>query len=176
VSGLRQEKYLELAAEYEIELVSGDARLVTGPAITIGDRRIEAAHYLIATGAEPQVPDIPGLAETGFLTSTTAMELDHLPESLLVIGSGYVALEQAQLFAHLGARAARWIASPIPAISTRPGPVIRASPRRTSTPCGQSVPGSDTPATRRAAASSLGISNGLSCLGFGMFIFASSQG
>ncbi len=113
VGGLRQEKYLDLAAEYGIELVSGDARFVSGPAIAIGDRRVEAAHYLIATGAEPHVPDIPGLYKTEFLTSTTAMELDHLPRSLLVIGGGYVALEQAQLFAHLGARVTMLVRSMI---------------------------------------------------------------
>jgi mercuric reductase len=113
VSGLRQEKYLDLAAEYGIELLSGDARLVAGPAITVGDLRIEAAHYLVATGAEPHVPDIPGLDEGGFLTSATAMALDHLPESLLVIGGGYVALEQAQLFAHLGARVTMLVRSTI---------------------------------------------------------------
>jgi mercuric reductase len=50
------------------------------------------------------VPDIPGLAHSRYLTSTTAMELDHLPESMLVLGGGYVALEQAQLFARLGTR------------------------------------------------------------------------
>jgi mercuric reductase len=113
VSWLRQEKYLDLAAEYGIELLSGDARFVAGPAITVGERRIDAAHYLVATGAEPDVPDIPGLDETGFLTSTTAMALDHLPESLLVIGGGYVALEQAQLFAHLGARVTMLVRSTI---------------------------------------------------------------
>jgi len=102
VEGLRQKKYLDLAAEYGIELIEGDARFVEGPAIDVRGRRVEAAHYLVATGAEPHIPDIPGLAESGYLTSTTAMELDHLPESILVIGGGYVALEQAQLFAHLG--------------------------------------------------------------------------
>lgn len=113
VRGLRQEKYLDLAADYGIELLSGDARFVPGPAIAVDDRRVEAAHYLVATGAEPHVPDIPGLAESGFLTSTTAMELDHLPASLLVIGGGYVALEQAQLFAHLGAQVTMLVRSTI---------------------------------------------------------------
>ena len=102
VGRLRQEKYLDLAAEYGIELMSGDARFVAGPAIEVDGARIDAAHYLIATGAAPHIPAIPGLAESGFLTSTTAMQLEHRPESLLVIGGGYVALEQAQLFAHLG--------------------------------------------------------------------------
>ena len=104
VASLRRQKYVDLAAEYGFELVPGDARFVGGPALDVDGRRIEAAHYLVATGAEPHVPEIPGLCESGYLTSTTAMALDHLPESLLVIGGGYVALEQAQLFAHLGSR------------------------------------------------------------------------
>jgi mercuric reductase len=113
VSALRQEKYLDLAAEYGIELVRGEARFVPGPALAVGARRIEAGHYLIATGAAPHIPEIPGLAESGHLTSSTAMALDHLPESLLVIGGGYVALEQAQLFAHLGTRVTLLVRSAI---------------------------------------------------------------
>jgi mercuric reductase len=84
--------------------VEGNARFVEGPALAVGGRRIEAAHYLVATGAEPAIPAVPGLAGSGYLTSTTAMELDHLPEAVIVIGGGYVAMEQAQLFAHLGTR------------------------------------------------------------------------
>jgi mercuric reductase len=102
VDDLRQTKYVELAGEYGFEIVEGDARFVDGPALDVGGRRIEAAHYLVATGAEATVPDVSGLADSGYLTSTTAMELDELPQSLLVIGGGYVAMEQAQLFAHLG--------------------------------------------------------------------------
>ena len=104
VETLRQDKYIDLAAEYGFELRDGDARFVAGPALEVDGERIEAAHYLVATGAEPHIPDVPGLADAGYLTSTTAMELDHLPESMLVIGGGYVAMEQAQLFAHLGSR------------------------------------------------------------------------
>ncbi len=102
VGDLRQSKYIDIAAEYGFDLVEGTARFVAGPALDVDGRRIEAAHYLVATGAEPHIPDVPGLADSGYLTSTTAMELDHVPETLLVIGGGYVAMEQAQLFAHLG--------------------------------------------------------------------------
>lgn len=63
---------------------------------------IEAAQYLVATGSRPWAPPIQGLEEAGYLTSTTAMELTEVPDSLLVLGGGYVALEQAQLFARLG--------------------------------------------------------------------------
>jgi mercuric reductase len=102
VEGMRQHKYVDLAQGYGIEQVEGRARFVEGPALEVDARRIEAAHYLVATGAEPHIPDIPGLAESGYLTSTTAMELDQPPASLLVLGGGYVAMEMAQLFAHLG--------------------------------------------------------------------------
>jgi mercuric reductase len=104
IEGLRQEKYVDLADEYGFELVQGDARFVEGVALDVDGRRLEAAQYLVATGAEPFVPDVPGLRDSGYLTSTTAMELEQLPQSLIVIGGGYVAMEQAQLFAHLGAQ------------------------------------------------------------------------
>jgi mercuric reductase len=104
VETMRQEKYIDLAADYGFELLHGDAAFVEGPALDVDGLRVEAAHYLVATGAEPHIPDILGLSDSGYLTSTTAMELDHLPESMLVIGGGCVAIEQAQLFAHLGTR------------------------------------------------------------------------
>jgi mercuric reductase len=104
VERMRQEKYVKLAHEYGIELVEGYARFVDGPALELDGRRVEARHFLVATGSEPHVADVPGLRDSGYLTSTTAMELDHLPDSMIVLGGGYVALEQAQLFAHLGTR------------------------------------------------------------------------
>jgi len=102
VGELHQHKYIELAGEYGFEIIEGDARFVDGPAVEVDGHRVEAAHYLVATGAEPDVPNVPGLADSGYLTSTTAMQLVELPESMIVIGGGYVAMEQAQLFAHLG--------------------------------------------------------------------------
>ena len=104
VGDLRADKYADLADEYGFEIVEGSARFVAGPALDVAGRRVEAAHYLVATGAEPFVPDVPGLRAGGHLTSTTAMELTDLPQSMLVLGGGYVAMEQAQLFAHLGTR------------------------------------------------------------------------
>ena len=102
VGDLRQTKYIDIASEYGIALVEGAARFIEGPALDVDGRRIDAAHYLVATGAEPHVPDLAGLADSGYLTSTTAMQLDELPASMIVIGGGYVAMEQGQLFAHLG--------------------------------------------------------------------------
>ena len=102
VERMRRDKYVDLAREYDIELVDGDARFVDGPGLEVDGRRIDAAHYLVATGSEPHIPTIRGLRDSGHLTSTTAMELDRLPASMVVVGGGYVAMEQAQLFAHLG--------------------------------------------------------------------------
>lgn len=112
VENMRSEKYVDLIADYGWELRHADAAF-TGtaddPALELKDAdgrvdTIRAAHYLIATGSSPSVPSIDGLADVDYLTSTTAMELDEVPESLLVLGGGYVALEQAQLFARLGSK------------------------------------------------------------------------
>ena len=59
---------------------------------------------LIATGASPAIPPIPGLADTPYWTSTEALASDTLPERLAVIGSSVVAVELAQAFARLGSR------------------------------------------------------------------------
>ncbi|NUS14717.1 MAG: mercury(II) reductase [Streptomyces sp.] len=107
VDQLRAEKYTDLATEYGFGIVHGTATFTDGPALEValnggGTRRIEAAHYLIATGSAPWAPPVDGLEQAGYLTSTTAMELDRLPESMAVVGGNAVGLEQAQLFARLG--------------------------------------------------------------------------
>lgn len=104
VAQLRQEKYVELAALHGFELRSGVARFVDGPALDVDGARLGADHFVIATGASPSPPPIPGLDQIDYLTSTSAMDLAEAPRSLLVIGAGAVGLEQAQLFARLGAR------------------------------------------------------------------------
>lgn len=102
VDTLRREKYEDLAGFYGFDILSGHARFVPGPALEFNGTRIEAKHYVIATGASPWAPPIAGLDESKCLTSTTAMELDHVPRSLVVIGGNAVGLEQGQLFARLG--------------------------------------------------------------------------
>jgi mercuric reductase len=102
VHALRHEKYEELVRLYGFDILYGQARFVPGPRLEVNGKRIEADHYVIATGASPWAPPVPGLAEAGYLTSTTAMELNHVPRSLVVIGGNAVGLEQGQLFARLG--------------------------------------------------------------------------
>lgn len=104
VAGMRQTKYVDLAGEYDLEIVQGTARFSSPDTLEVDGRRLQAGAYLVATGAETAVPDLPGLAETGYLTSTTAMELSEIPDRLVVIGAGFVGMEMSQLFARLGSR------------------------------------------------------------------------
>jgi mercuric reductase len=109
VEHMRADKYVDLAARHGWRIIRGAVRFVDGPVLEValadgGSRRVDAEHYVIATGSTPAAPPIEGLAESGYLTSTTAMELDDLPDSLIVLGGGYVGLELAQLFARLGSR------------------------------------------------------------------------
>ena len=69
-----------------------------------GEREVRFDHCLIATGASPAIPPIPGLADTPYWTSTEALASDTIPERLALIGSSVVAVELAQAFARLGSR------------------------------------------------------------------------
>ena len=115
VAELRQAKYTDVLASYPgIALLSGRARLVSGGAgsgpvivriqegTTIRDHR--ARKVVVATGTHPSAPDLPGLDRVGALNSTTAMELEQLPASLVVLGGSAVGLELAQTFARVGVR------------------------------------------------------------------------
>jgi mercuric reductase len=93
-----------LAESYGFEIIRGKARFESPHVLKVEDRSINARFYIIATGANPAVPQLPGLVESGYLTSTTAMELLEIPERLITIGGGFVGLEQSQLFARLGSR------------------------------------------------------------------------
>ncbi len=104
VSELRQEKYLDLADHYGFGIIQGEARFTGQDNVSVNGRELAAAHYVIATGSRPWAPPIEGLEEAGYLTSTAAMELDRLPESLVVIGGNYIGLELGQVFANVGTK------------------------------------------------------------------------
>jgi mercuric reductase len=104
VRELRREKYLELADLYGFDIVEGSARFVAPDRVAVDGRELEARAFLIATGAAPSSPPIPGMEEAGSITSTTAMALEKLPGSVVVIGGNYIGLELGQVFANLGSR------------------------------------------------------------------------
>lgn len=104
VDQLRADKYRDLVDLYDIDFIQGDARFIDAETVAVGDLRLRAGRVLIATGAEPWVPPIPGLDEVEYLTSTTALELESVPGELIVVGANAIGLELGQLFTHLGSR------------------------------------------------------------------------
>jgi pyruvate/2-oxoglutarate dehydrogenase complex dihydrolipoamide dehydrogenase (E3) component len=101
------QKRLEKTAN--LDLIFGEASF-TGPknvSVRLKDgtqRALSADRIFINAGARPAVPKLEGLKDVPFLNSTSIMELDSVPEHLLVLGGGYVGLEFAQLFRRLGSR------------------------------------------------------------------------
>jgi len=103
VADMRREKYEEVLAAYpQITLIRGRARLAEGGAVVVNGTTYAPGRVILATGARPWVPPIPGLAEAGYLTSTEALSLRELPRSLIVVGANAVGLELAQVFARAG--------------------------------------------------------------------------
>lgn len=109
VRAYRARKYASVADGMGVEVLEGDARLAGPHAIALDGRTVEADRILVATGSRPMIPSIPGVDRVPYLTSDLldadeAGRLTELPESIVVLGGGYVAVELAQLLARLGSR------------------------------------------------------------------------
>lgn len=103
VAELRQGKYLDVLAAYpEITYIRGRARLTGGTGVEVDGRHYAPRKVLLATGARPWAPPIPGLAEAGYLDSTAALDLRERPASMIVLGGNAVGLELAQTYARAG--------------------------------------------------------------------------
>lgn len=87
-----------------VDVFLGQGRFVGPAEIGVDGRRLRFRRAVIATGARPAVPDVPGLGDVGFLTNETVFSLTVLPAHLLVLGGGPIGCELAQAFARLGAR------------------------------------------------------------------------
>ena len=105
VASLRRDKYERvLAAHSRVTLRHGRACLNPDGSVSIDGGTLRAERLILTVGASPWAPPIPGLAESGYLTSAEALSLASVPTSLIVLGGGSVGLELAQLFARVGAR------------------------------------------------------------------------
>ena len=106
-SMLRDKNYHKLADQDNITVITGRAHF-TGPhsveiATAEGPVAVTASKIFINTGATPRIPDIPGIHTTpGVYTSTGLMDLDDMPQRLVIIGSGFIGLEFASMFADFG--------------------------------------------------------------------------
>ncbi len=87
-----------------VDCLQGDARIVSPWEVEVDGRILSARNIIIASGARPRVPDIPGLAELDYLTSDSVWEIREAPAHLLVLGAGPIGCELAQAFARLGIR------------------------------------------------------------------------
>jgi pyruvate/2-oxoglutarate dehydrogenase complex dihydrolipoamide dehydrogenase (E3) component len=87
-----------------VDLLRGHARFLDSKRITVDDTVFEAERIYINVGARPRVPDWPGLRSTRYLTSSTILDLDHLPTHLIIVGASYVGLEFAQIFRRFGSQ------------------------------------------------------------------------
>jgi len=110
VDTLRESKYISILRDNpDIQTINGKARFSSNRQLRVtldnGDeQRVGFEQAFIGSGARPAIPPLPGLENTPYLTSTTALALQNTPDRLTVIGGGYVALELAQAFARLGSK------------------------------------------------------------------------
>jgi pyruvate/2-oxoglutarate dehydrogenase complex dihydrolipoamide dehydrogenase (E3) component len=92
------------AAGKNLELVRGHAHFVAPRTIEVAGQKITADVFVVNVGARPVVPDVAGLESVPWLDNRRVMELDALPEHLVVLGGGYVGCEFAQMFQRFGSK------------------------------------------------------------------------
>ncbi|OAN17690.1 pyridine nucleotide-disulfide oxidoreductase [Photobacterium jeanii] len=92
------ERYSKLG----VNCISGEARILSPWEVEVNGERITTRNIVIATGARPLVPNIPGLNEVSYLTSDSIWQLEEQPKKLLVLGGGPIGCELAQSFQRLG--------------------------------------------------------------------------
>ena len=104
VADLRQAKYIDLLPAYNnVTYIEGQATLAKG-GVSVNGKPIKADKIIIATGSSVSIPPIPGIKNIPYLTSTTALELQEQPKSLIIMGGGYIGCELAQMFARMGTK------------------------------------------------------------------------
>jgi pyruvate/2-oxoglutarate dehydrogenase complex dihydrolipoamide dehydrogenase (E3) component len=108
IMGIRGHDSIERFCGLGAEVRFGAARFVNEHEAEIdegtGGKRVSAAKWVIATGSRAQIPAIPGLADTPHLTNHEVFSLDRLPERLVILGGGPIAVELAQAFQRLGSQ------------------------------------------------------------------------
>jgi pyruvate/2-oxoglutarate dehydrogenase complex dihydrolipoamide dehydrogenase (E3) component/uncharacterized membrane protein YdjX (TVP38/TMEM64 family) len=87
-----------------VEVIRGDAKITSPWTVQVDGRVLSTRSIVIAAGAAPFIPPIPGIAEVGCLTSETVWDLRELPPRLVVLGGGPIGCELAQTFARLGSK------------------------------------------------------------------------
>ena len=87
-----------------ITLVRGQAAFTDAHTVTIGDTTVEADNIIIATGSESRMPSITGINNPRVITSTEALQLQSLPETMVIVGAGVIGMEFASILARFGSK------------------------------------------------------------------------
>ena len=87
-----------------IALVKGQAAFTDEHTVTIGDTTVEADNIIIATGSESRMPPITGIDNPRVITSTEALQLQSLPETMVIVGAGVIGMEFASILARFGSK------------------------------------------------------------------------
>jgi pyruvate/2-oxoglutarate dehydrogenase complex dihydrolipoamide dehydrogenase (E3) component len=101
-SGRDDRGQIEFLVRQKVEFRRGEATVVAPGRVRVGDEELEYDELVIATGSQPAIPPVPGLAEAGFWTNHEATETRRVPSSLVVLGGGPVGCELGQFFARAG--------------------------------------------------------------------------
>ncbi len=106
VSTLQEKKYMDVIKDFSrLKLLEGWAEFVDKKTIIVnGKDNYTAGKFIIATGATTNIPDIEGLQDIGFLTNATLFNLEEKPESITIMGAGYIGLEIAMAYNRLGVK------------------------------------------------------------------------
>lgn len=102
------QRYRELG----VEVIHGEARIVSPWSVEVNGRVLTSRNLIIAVGARPKIPDIPGLADLRSYTSDSIWTLSEQPKRLLVLGGGPVGCELAQAFQRLGSQVVQVVRGP----------------------------------------------------------------
>ncbi len=104
VESFRSGSEKQIVSTPGLDLLRAEARFIGPKTLQLGDDQLTADRIFINVGARPSRPPIPGLDSIPALTSTSIMELDSVPEHLIVLGGGYVGLEFGQMFRRFGSQ------------------------------------------------------------------------
>ncbi|MGV6828755.1 MAG: mercury(II) reductase [Flavobacteriales bacterium] len=106
VAALQQHKYMDVVKDFKyLTMLKGWAKFVNKKTIVVDDKDIyTASKFVIATGATTNIPNIEGLSDVGYLTNVSLFDLEEKPESLTIMGAGYIGLEIAQAYSRLGVK------------------------------------------------------------------------
>ena len=99
-----QQSWMQLLKNAGYGVFPGTASFVDAQTVRVGDQELSGERMLVATGSRTAVPPIPGIEEIDWIDHISALELEEVPESLLIVGGGPVGLEFAQIFARFGSR------------------------------------------------------------------------